>query len=136
MDNYQALESHLAYLATAKGSDVVIWSTPLEDKAEFIAPAYPIYDQRLTNFIGDVSRLDLLDTDYLATLQRAGLAELPAMVASIEGADLALIKGILTYFIRQERFCEGLWVQAVEEGVFYRLVIRLLQLREDLATKG
>jgi Family of unknown function (DUF6508) len=45
--------------------------------------------------------------------------------AAIPSADLELLKAILTYYVRQERFCDGLWAKAVKEKVFLRILYRL-----------
>lgn len=44
---------------------------------------------------------------------------------AIEKADLELTLAILTGYIRQERFCDGLWEDAIREGIFLKLIRRL-----------
>ena len=43
----------------------------------------------------------------------------------IDTADFKLAKAILTCYIRQERFCDGLWGRAIKEGTFLALLKRL-----------
>lgn len=43
---------------------------------------------------------------------------------AIETADIELLKAILTRYIRQERFQEGLWEEAVKDKVFLRILNR------------
>jgi len=50
------------------------------------------------------------------------------MKNSIDDADLELIKAIITGYVRQERFCDGLWASAVEDKVFLKILQRLKQL--------
>jgi hypothetical protein len=40
------------------------------------------------------------------------------MPESLETANLELTKAILTGYIRQESFCDGLWAEAVEKKYF------------------
>ena len=46
----------------------------------------------------------------------------------INEADLELLKAILTGYIRQERFNEGLWGEAVSEGIFLKILYRFREL--------
>lgn len=36
-----------------------------------------------------------------------------------------MVKAILTYYVRQERFCDGLWGQEIKEGIFLGLLKRI-----------
>ena len=47
------------------------------------------------------------------------------MINSIDAADFELIKAIITWYIRKERFCDWLWAEAVENKVFLKILERL-----------
>ena len=90
--------------------------------------AYPVYEDRLLQFIDDVSNSSLMDYIYVKTIQTYGLEMDDALANQIETADLPLVKAILTCYIRQERFCDGLWEKAAGEGIFLALLKRLRTL--------
>lgn len=46
----------------------------------------------------------------------------------IKTASLAQIKAMLTYCIRGERFCDGLWGAMIERGYVRLLLLRLAEL--------
>lgn len=68
-------------------------------------------------FVKDASRSGLLKNDYLKIIQQ----RIPKGTSLNDFAGTAegeLLYAILTCFIRQERFCDGLWAKAIEEKVF------------------
>ena len=89
---------------------------------------YPVYEDKLLQFIDDVSNSGLMDYAYGATIQKYGLEMNDGLAGQIDTADLKLTKAILTCYIRQERFYEGLWTTAVKEGIFLALLKRLRTL--------
>ncbi|HHX73519.1 MAG TPA: hypothetical protein GX699_01280, partial [Firmicutes bacterium] len=46
----------------------------------------------------------------------------------IQSADRKTLSAILTFYVRQERFCDGAWAEAMEEGIFLQILQRLQQL--------
>ena len=46
----------------------------------------------------------------------------------IDTADFRLLRAILTYYMRQERFQDGLWLVAVQNGSFSKVLHRLMTL--------
>ncbi len=70
--------------------------------------------------------------DYLEILHRQALDGIEQMKSAIDDADLELTKAILTGYVRQERFCDGLWESAVEDNRFLRILNRLEQLMIEL----
>jgi len=89
---------------------------------------YPEYDQTLYDFIADASVSKLMCTDYVEVIEKQGLNSPSKMVEAIDRADLNVLRAILTWVIRSERFCEGSWATALEEGVFLKILKRLQQL--------
>ena len=79
-------------------------------------------------FIDDASNSGLMDCAYLSTIRKYGLEVDDELAKQIDTADLELTKAILTCYIRQERFCEGLWQRAIQEGIFLTLLKRLDKL--------
>ena len=117
MPQYDKLLSYIDYFSTA-GKEEGTWVLKPQ---EF---PYLNYSELLSSFIKDVHETDLMDTDYLPYLKE----HLPAktkLADSIETADFRMLRAILTYFVRQERFQEGLWQSAVADKTFYRILLRL-----------
>lgn len=63
--------------------------------------------------------------NYLDTINKRGIIGMDGMVESIKDADLELIRAIFTGYVRQERFGDGLWVEAVKDKVFLKILKRL-----------
>ncbi len=95
---------------------------------------YPVYAQNLDKFIQDVYSSDLMCHNYFEIMEEAGLdtSNEEKMIGAIDSAGLDLARAILTGYVRQERFCDGLWASAVEDKVFLKLLKRMQQL----ATSG
>ncbi|MGD9676992.1 MAG: ADP-ribosylglycohydrolase family protein [Vulcanibacillus sp.] len=89
---------------------------------------YPDYDRTLVQFIDDVYKTTLMTNNYLDIIKSRGINGEREMSAAIDTADLELVQAILTGYVRQERFCDGLWASAVEDKVFLKILKRLQQL--------
>jgi len=76
----------------------------------------------------DVSESDIMDRNYLSYFEYPNP---PLSVENIESAGIDLLKAMFTYYIRQERFQEGLWLYAASEGIFLMLLYRLKALTCD-----
>lgn len=86
---------------------------------------YPVYDKKLLQFIDDATNSGLMDYAYGKTIEKYGLEMSDSLAERIDTADLKLTKAILTCYVRQERFCDGLWGKAVKDGIFLALLKRL-----------
>ncbi len=84
---------------------------------------YPHYDIKLHEFIESAYETNLLKKDYLEYLEEK--VKDHNLTAAILSANLELLKVILTYYVRQERFCDGLWASAAKDKVFLRILYRL-----------
>lgn len=89
---------------------------------------FPVYEQTLEDFLQTVYQSNLLSYNYLEIIAQYGLDGTHEMKAAIEQADLELTFAILTGYIRQERFCDGLWQSDVEDKTFLRLLRRLANI--------
>lgn len=86
---------------------------------------FPVYETQFLNFIDDVSNSALMDFSYGDTLEEYGLEMDNDLTKKIDTADFKLARAILTCYIRQERFCDGLWARAIKEGIFLALLKRI-----------
>ena len=89
---------------------------------------YPVYEEKLLQFIDDASNSSLMDYGYTETIQDYRIEPNSELIEQIDIADLAFTRAVLTYYIRQERFCDGLWETAVKGGIFLALLKRLRTL--------
>lgn len=93
---------------------------------------YPVYDEKLLDFVQTVSESGILRTDYLSFLnEKVGSLEHPLEVIK-ETNDPEILIAMLTYFIRQERFYEGLWAKAVDERIFLQILLKLRDLESQV----
>lgn len=114
MSNYKKL---LGYIPYFENKNIVFckWES-----------MYPKYDRKLEQFIKDVYATDLLKHDYIDYLDEKLKVE--DYSAAVHTADMELLKAILTFNVRAERFCDGSWASAVKEGVFLSILYRLREL--------
>ncbi|PKN80555.1 MAG: hypothetical protein CVU48_01605 [Candidatus Cloacimonetes bacterium HGW-Cloacimonetes-1] len=100
MHQYDKVLSYIDFFSTA-GEEV---GTLVHKPPDF---PYVNYSPEMNSFIHEVYETDLMDTEYLPYLE----SHLPRdvnLADYIENADLRLLRAILTYYVRQERFQEGL----------------------------
>ncbi|MDX9918083.1 MAG: ADP-ribosylglycohydrolase family protein [Gudongella sp.] len=89
--------------------------------------SYPVYSAEINSFISDFYKSDLLDYEYMTTIRK--VIGNPRLVDDyLDTADYDLLKAILTGYIRQERFGDGLWEIAIEEKIFLRILYRFRDL--------
>jgi hypothetical protein len=87
---------------------------------------YPQYDEKLKDFIKEVYKTDLMKSNYLDYLDEKLLNRDYAI--AVPTADFELLKAILTFYVRQDRFSEGAWASSAKEGVFLSMLYRLKEL--------
>ncbi|GAB1468953.1 hypothetical protein MASR2M64_17210 [Candidatus Cloacimonadota bacterium] len=117
MHKYEKLLSYIDDFSTA-GKEVGTWVNK--------PPYFPYvrYSEEMSSFINEVYQTDLMDTEYMPYLDQ----HLPAHVNYadyIEAADFRLLRAILTYYVRQDRFHEGLWIEATVNGVFNHILLKI-----------
>ena len=57
--------------------------------------------------------------------------ELEAIIYGIDKYDFDMVIALLTFIIRQERFCYGLWAMAARDKWFTIILNRLQELCEE-----
>lgn len=116
------------YFENAKGEDVCHWGGGEKLGEKYYTASYPVYDKALDDFIQTVYKTNLISYNYLEIIEQHGLHDTEKMNEAIGIADLELTLAILTGYIRQERFCDGLWESAVADKTFLKLLIRMESL--------
>lgn len=128
MKKYERLYEFIPFFENVSEKEVIRWSGSKKDAAGTLTLSYPIYDQQVLDFIKICSGADLLDHHYLETIKLYGASMEEGQEDTIRCADQRLVAAILTYYVRQERFCDGLWAIAIKNKVFLHLLNRLLEL--------
>ncbi len=128
MGKIDDLFTYIPYFENSSVEDVCQWGGGEQRDDGVITMPYPIYDKRLTDFIQAVYGTDLMDKNYTGTLEKHNLPMSDHLADFIDEANIDLVKAILTCYVRQERFCDGLWATAIKDKVFYKILMRLKHL--------
>lgn len=98
---------------------------------------YPRYSEKVEDFTRVFYSMDVADNDYLVTISKNDLTASPeCFSAYIEAASKEVLLAMLTYYIRQERFCDGLIASAIQNGDIARILRRLQHLIEEEQGNG
>lgn len=117
MHQYDKVLSYINYFSTA-GDEAGTWvSKP------HVFP-YVNYSPEMISFIDEVYKTDLIDIEYLSYLENH-IPKESNLSDYIENADFQLLRAIITYYVRQERFQEGLWLGAVQDGILGKILLRM-----------
>jgi len=117
MHQYDKVLSYIDYFSTA-GEKAGTWvSKP------HVFP-YVNYSPEMISFIDEVYKTDLIDIEYLSYLENH-IPKESNLSDYIENADFQLLRAIITYYVRQERFQEGLWLGAVQDGILGKILLRM-----------
>jgi hypothetical protein len=88
---------------------------------------WPEYEEVVTEFFRAAGQDCRMDFDYVP--EEAGrMLEDHALVRQ---ASLGEVKTMLTYCVRDERFCDGHWGAMIERGNVPRLLERLAEIRAE-----
>jgi hypothetical protein len=99
------------------------WTTPEEGVS-----GYYNYDKKLEDFIQELYKTDLLVGDYLLRLEEVESEDYGSIIPTV---NLELLKAILTFYVRGERFSEGMWRTAAKNKLFYLILLRLRELENE-----
>ena len=115
--------SYIPYFESIDPDKACKWITPAGTVA--MAGNYR-YEDKILKFEEDFYNSDLVDYAYMETIEkRIPDAYTTDICKIIETADLEVMKAILTKCMRQERFCDGVWVGYIKDGIFLSILQRL-----------
>jgi len=123
--NIKKLTAFIPYFENVSKEIVCHWGGGEKLGENHYSMPYPMYEKALDDFIQAVYKSNLINFSYLEVIEQHGLNGTEEMKAAIGDADLELTLAILTGYIRQERFCDGLWQSAVEDETFLKLLRRM-----------
>jgi ADP-ribosylglycohydrolase len=124
----EKLIAFIPYFENVNIEDVCRWGGGERLGENHFSVSYPVYEQTLEDFIRTAYKSNLLSYNYLETIEQHGLEGTKEMNEAIDQADLELALAVLTGYIRQERFCDGLWESAIEDKTFLKLLRRFENL--------
>lgn len=119
---------YIPYFETATKQSVCKWRGGGKIGDNLYEMSYPDYDDKLIEFTNDIYNSKLMIQDYLNIISRNGLEGDEQMLEALGTANIELTRAILTGYIRQERFCDGLWAEAVEKKIFLKILNRLKEI--------
>lgn len=123
---------YIPYFENATKDSACHWSGGEKLGEKHYTSCYPVYDNILQEFISEFYKTNLICYDYFDATHNKGLNGTEDMNSVIDTADFELLKAILTEYIRQERFCDGLWELAVEDKVFLKILQRFKKLSDSI----
>lgn len=106
----------------------------LEDENEVfytVEQGYLNYSSKFQEFIDSCYESNYIRKNYLDFLndRYLGIRDINSIILT---GDYESLCALLTYLIRQERFCDGLWATAIIEKSFFNILIKLKQYQEVL----
>ncbi|MUV37637.1 Thiamine phosphate synthase [Lentibacillus sp. JNUCC-1] len=122
------LTAYIPYFETVDPEKVAHWEGGQQLGEKGFSMPYPTYDPTLKQFINTFSATTLMHPNYIDITR-----QLPTQdkVQAIDSADFEQLRAILTGYVRQERFNEGTWAQAVADNVFLKILKRLREIDHE-----
>lgn len=124
-ENIETLIAYLPALEAPGFEPVQGYGGGTVDAADCMTASWPIYDPLVREFMHAAAQPCWCDYAY-KPVESGAMLRCPEV---IDRADLLQIKTMLTYCVRGERFCDGLWGGVVGNGTVQRLLRRLDELR-------
>lgn len=122
---------YIPYFEKATKDSVCHWSGGEKLGEKYYKSSYPIYDGMLEEFISEFYKTNLICYNYLDSIRDRGLNGTEDMNRAIDTADFELLKAILTGYVRQERFCDGMWESAVDDKIFLKILQMMKTISES-----
>lgn len=130
MDKYNILLDYIAYFKN-DNNDFYNYNRGKKEK-EVVTLGYITYSQKVLNFIKDATDIEFLyNGNYLNWISSDEDKNYNIVKSKIDRANIEKLREILTYYLRGERFCEGLLASSIDEGIILKILYRLKVLSED-----
>lgn len=123
----EKLVKYIPYLETAGEKNIYSYSVNNKNTDNIYNFGSPVYEDKLVEFIDEVYGTNLISYNYLTVIKNVtkGTGTIETFIVT---ADIKLLKAILTLYIRQERFNEGLWKIAVRDKLFLKIINRFREI--------
>lgn len=126
MKDYNLLFKYIPYFEEKKNKKAT-WSNPSINRDGSYSFGYPEYDDAMIRFSEDFHHSEIHVIEYFECLKKHHLQS-HDIKKLIGRSDEITLRALLTYYVRQERFCDGLWETAMEEGIFLAILLRLKEV--------
>lgn len=93
--------------------------------------SFPVYETMLLNFVNDAQKTGLMDQNYVYVYSHKGIQNSEDEKREIEVAELKdaeVLCGILSRYVLGGMTKGSLWTEAVENGVFLAILLRMKKL--------
>lgn len=92
------------------------------------APAEQVGDLLYGEFMHACYEPDMIDHEYLETLEGCGITDDMLWHANVESLDLKATVALLTFVLRADHWCEGSLMSSLKDGYLLRVLRRLAEL--------
>lgn len=135
IDKYSKLADplfrYIPWLQSATGTKVS--SIYKGDGIDQQSISFPVYDASLLNFVSIASKTELMDKNYVYVYTRHHIKTIDDeknFIAHTKLRDMDALAGILSKYVLGGRTKGILWNQAVENGIFLQVLLRMKELLE------
>lgn len=128
--NYKKLFEFISYF---EDDSIQFCKWKASEKVEDVVYSmpYPIYDDKLKEFVQTVYDSGIMLDDYLRYLKDNIGSDNDAIQVINNTDDIVTLRAMLTYFVRQERFGDGLWARAAKDKIFLNILLKLRGITID-----
>ena len=137
----EPLFAYLSWFEEKKGARVS--SVYGDEELQQHSMTFPVYDGTLLSFVKEVQRGELTDRNYVYVYSRykiSGPKDERRLIESVTIKNIEILTGILSKYICGGMTKSWLWSQAVEEGIFYAILLKFKALfdmwDQPLANQG
>lgn len=126
LNKYDALLDYISYFED-ESIKHYYWTESKRDEKGTIILGYPSYDETFNEFIHAVYDSNIIKQDYMEYLgnQEVEPKKFQDIIAT---ADIDLLSAILTYLVREERFCTGAWAKSIDDKLFLKVLYRIKEI--------
>lgn len=125
--NYKKLFEYISYFDDGN-IEFCKWQSSEKNENGVYNISYPIYDERLQEFIQVVYDSGLLINDYMSLLKNKFGTNNDVIHVINNTEDIDILRAVLTHFVRQERFHDGLWGRACEDKTFLNILLKMQKI--------
>lgn len=129
--DYEGLFAYISYFEVTDAASTFRFEGEGRTAEGSYTFSQPVYDQIFLEFIEAVYESGLIDIAYFSILNKYLTRSFHHVAEVIEEADLELLSAVLAYYIRQERFGEGMWAAALKDRIFLKVLKRLKIILKD-----
>lgn len=133
-EDIHKLSRYISYFENKKGSDVAS-NYEADDLKKSIS--FPVYDSTLLSFVREADGTSLMDPNYMYRYRDYRIMTAEQEKKAIKDAklkDIDLLRGILSRYVIEGRYKGQRWIEATERGVFYDVLVRLVEFYEFAKT--